>query len=71
MHRRRRLPNPGLHRSPHCRIYFRAGVLEGHITIEGDAPDRLTIALGVERGEEPSALWRRGERMETGQARDA
>jgi hypothetical protein len=39
------------------------GVHEGRIIIEGEAPDRLTIHLGVERGQEPFAVWHGGERV--------
>jgi hypothetical protein len=46
-----------------CLAHHVKGVHEGHITIEGEAPDRLTIQLGVERGEKPFAVWHRGERI--------
>ncbi len=46
-----------------CLAHHVKGVHEGHITIVGTAPDRLTIQLGVERGEKPFAVWHRGERI--------
>jgi len=49
-----------------CLAHHLHGVHDGHITIEGEAPDRLTIALGVERGKDPFALWRHGERLVPG-----
>jgi hypothetical protein len=46
-----------------CMGHHLKGVHEGHLTIEGEAPDRLTFRLGVERGREPFAVWHRGERI--------
>jgi hypothetical protein len=45
-----------------CAAHHLKGVHEGHITITGQAPDRLTIKLGVKRGKEPFAVWHCGER---------
>jgi hypothetical protein len=46
-----------------CLGHHLHGVHDGHITITGEAPDRLTIELGVERGKEPFAVWTCGERV--------
>jgi hypothetical protein len=46
-----------------CSSHHLKGVHEGHITIEGEAPDGLTIRLGVERREKPFAVWHHGERI--------
>jgi len=46
-----------------CMAHHLAGVHGGHITITGQAPDRLTVELGVERGKEPFAVWTCGERV--------
>ncbi len=46
-----------------CMAHHLKGAHEGHITIEGEAPDGLTFRLGVERGREPFAVWKDGERI--------
>jgi hypothetical protein len=46
-----------------CLGHHVKGVHEGHITVEGTAPDGLTIQLGVKKGEKPFALWHRAERI--------
>jgi hypothetical protein len=46
-----------------CLSHHLKGVHEGNITIEGEAPDGLTIKLGVERGEKPFAVWSCGDRV--------
>ncbi len=46
-----------------CLGHHLHGVHDGHIIITGEAPDRLTIRLGVERGREPFAVWHCGERI--------